>query len=1322
MKKLSLVLSLIFLTFCLSAQDALTIKFTAKQLNNAYQRLDSVIVTNMTRQWTEVLYYPDTTLSLSSTIGISNYESRNKRVKLYQNIPNPFQGITHFNLTLTEKEMVNLVIFDINGKKVAEYHNTLPAGEHTFRSTLSVPQTYLLGAQTKSGTTSIKMINLSNTGERCHIEYVSSKGLPEDLIKKQTAKEFKVGDLMQYIGFAKQGYNVMTNSVTQMQQNSETITFDFPTETEPASVKIYTDTVDHIGATTATLHASFEAQSTTITGIGFAYKKTDESKFSMIWIPNISTPFSLDLYNLEDSTQYDYKAFIRYAKDTVYASTKSFTTLKLRTAEVITGDATGIQMNQAVLDGRYMIAEGCQIDKLGFDVKTADSDWNSYFVTDKNSPFSYNINEGLDTATTYTYRAFASVNPGNKYFYGEEKNFTTKEAPVSALVVKTLKVETRNTENQTAKLYGQVVSEGTDKITEAGFYWGTSANPVQDGEKQTVTDYQNNFFFATDTLEQGTTYYYVAYATNAKGTEYGEVKSFTTTKITLPSIKIISVEDITSEKAFIISRLNNFGGSDNLKLGVVVASGLRVPTKANSVFEGGLADFDSLFTKQIYGLHKETVYSVRAYAENEKGITYSNTVRFKTKSGFACGDQVRDYEWNFYKTVQIGSQCWMAEDMRSKTLPDGTQLEELTTNSNYTTGRYYHEVATGSAKGAILYPWSTACHGLNNLDQGARIQGICPEGWFIPTYRDVADMCRALDPTWKDGGENYKPVAEGNICEQSANNISQKLASPTRLNAVAKGYWHNGEYTFDNKFNMWTSISNSVSGYGNYVTISNDIAGIGHHADDNSAYNGYSVRCVKADESTLVYYQKFENYKGTATPQRQFMRQKPNKSGYLDRMDLEGIPEENQDLYVVFFDYDLKVEKADNYTFRLVSDDGSRLTIDGQRLITQGGVNYKTVRLDTGIHKIEVEFFEYNKAQQLSLFYKTPTTEYVEIGTPEPKGIPDFVYTEAQETVERFNEWKGNDEVLVFPILTDIHTACRTTYKHIGYTVALDRLFHYDLMVNLGDLGLNTRPTSTDRDYSNQILSWTAQEMAKYKGVFLYAPGNHDYDGGEGYHITASELSDIFQKPSMKYANGNLHLFEGNCWSYYDVPEKHCRFIMLNSQVEETIGTNTYTFGSTQMNWLSKVLAETPEGTHVIVMSHFMPDDIGRAVDTKCNKDTTSTVAILEMLKAYIHKTKGERAGITWDFTHAKGDLVGYITGDSHHNAYIKRDGLNLFIVQGYGRVDHSQLIPEAKRAEINGRKMMTVDVIAVKPATKEVHSFRIGAGGADMDYIFDYK
>ncbi len=39
---------------------------------------------------------------------------------------------------------------------------------------------------------------------------------------------------------------------------------------------------------------------------------------------------------------------------------------------------------------------------------------------------------------------------------------------------------------------------------------------------------------------------------------------------------------------------------------------------------------------------------------------------------------VTDIEGNIYKTVQIGNQVWMAENLRTSTLSDGTEIPDVT--------------------------------------------------------------------------------------------------------------------------------------------------------------------------------------------------------------------------------------------------------------------------------------------------------------------------------------------------------------------------------------------------------------------------------------------------------------------------------------------------------------------------------------------------------------------------------------------------------------------------------------------------------------------
>ena len=473
-----------------------------------------------------------------------------------------------------------------------------------------------------------------------------------------------------------------------------------------------------------------------------------------------------------------------------------------------------------------------------------------------------------------------------------------------------------------------------------------------------------------------------------------------------------------------------------------------------------------------------------------------------------------------------------------------------------------------------------------------------------------------------------------------------------------------------------------------------------------------------------VKYKMYLNYMDTLLPDFSTFG-KADEEGTTDVFDLEGIPGENGDHYALLLTYDMPVKKAATYTFRLCSDDGSRLYIDDKRLLDIDGTHgpiFKEVSLplSKGSHAVKVEYFEYRKSQSLSLFYKTASSGYRMLGSEGQKGMPDYVVPQAKEAAKRLKEWKGSDETVVFPIITDIHTCNRETYRHIGYMAKMDRHFHYDFMVNLGDIGLNTEPAHSNREFADMIIRNTQNEMAKYKGVFLFAPGNHDYDGGDGRKISSGELSDLFQKPSLPYAEGNLHLTEGNCWCYYDLPGKKFRVIMLNSQNSETQGDFYYTYGTEQLKWLVNVLENCPDSTSVLVMGHFMPHKIGRWEGVKTSICPTAQL-LIKILAAYAGKEKGEEEGVRWDFTRTNSRLIGLFTGDSHINSHICDNNVNYFITQGYGKVENKELNPMQKRAWFNSRKTLCCDIVAIKPATGEVHTFRVGAGGAVMDYYFRY-
>ena len=90
-------------------------------------------------------------------------------------------------------------------------------------------------------------------------------------------------------------------------------------------------------------------------------------------------------------------------------------------------------------------------------------------------------------------------------------------------------------------------------------------------------------------------------------------------------------------------------------------------------------------------------------------------------------------------------------------------------------------------------------------------------------------------------------------------------------------------------------------------------------------------------------------------------------------------------------------------------------------------------------------------------------------------------------------------------------------------------------------------------------------------------------------------------------------------------------------------------------------------------------------------------------------------------FKQGGGTLVGMFTGDSHTNDHMLYNGVNYYISQGYGWVTPEAVMPGSKHAFFEYTESLCIDVVAVKPATREVKTFRIGAGGPEYDFTFPY-
>ena len=239
-----------------------------------------------------------------------------------------------------------------------------------------------------------------------------------------------------------------------------------------------------------------------------------------------------------------------------------------------------------------------------------------------------NVLTGLQSETTYYVRAFAE-NPVGLVYSERTIRFTTTGLPTVP------SVETGSVEEITstsAKARGTVTSLGNvEKVTAYGHVWGLSPNPSLSSNAGKSNNGQTlntlSYVSSLSSLKVNTTYYVRAYATNEKGTSYGDEVSFTTEK---GDVKLT-----TSEATEIIHNAATAGGTITSDGGnTITEAGICYGTTSSLDISGShvAADLNgSSFSARITGLATETNYYIRAYAKTDSGkVFYGSTRQFTT--------------------------------------------------------------------------------------------------------------------------------------------------------------------------------------------------------------------------------------------------------------------------------------------------------------------------------------------------------------------------------------------------------------------------------------------------------------------------------------------------------------------------------------------------------------------------------------------------------------------------------------------------------------------------------------------------------------------
>ena len=166
-----------------------------------------------------------------------------------------------------------------------------------------------------------------------------------------------------------------------------------------------------------------------------------------------------------------------------------------------------------------------------------------------------------------------------------------------------------------------------------------AAPNINDNDHITETGKLETYTGQISNLKKGVKYYVRAYAKNVNGTAYSPVTEFTTQLNSAPEVEDLTMSIINDDNVTVQATITNTGGLSILRKGFVWSdSSNATPTLENCLNKKELdtsSDASGRFETQITDLTMATPYYICAYAENEKGITYSIPVRFVTIATYA---------------------------------------------------------------------------------------------------------------------------------------------------------------------------------------------------------------------------------------------------------------------------------------------------------------------------------------------------------------------------------------------------------------------------------------------------------------------------------------------------------------------------------------------------------------------------------------------------------------------------------------------------------------------------------------------------------------
>ena len=255
----------------------------------------------------------------------------------------------------------------------------------------------------------------------------------------------------------------------------------------------------------------------------------------------------------------------------------------------------------------------------------------------------------------------------------------------------------------------------------------------------------------------------------------------------------------------------------------------------------------------IVGCGDDESWSPSARANDEPGVESSSSgvtpQSSDSETSVSTGTMTDSRDGQTYRTVKIGTQTWMAENLNYAYTGVPYNYSGYTSDS---TSWCYENDPANCAKYGRLYTWAAAmdssgtwstngkgCGYGSECSPTGTIRGICPEGWHLPDTTEWNTLFSAVGGI-STAGTALKSTSGWNEYEGESGNGTDSFG----FSALPAGCRHgDGDYGYEGYHaDFWSSTENgSYNAYDLYLGYSNDYAGL----YGSSLYYGRSVRCLK---------------------------------------------------------------------------------------------------------------------------------------------------------------------------------------------------------------------------------------------------------------------------------------------------------------------------------------------------------------------------------------------------------------------------------------------------------------------------------------------